>query len=276
MTFIITLISIVIERFFHWGHLRHWGWYERYEQSLNSRIGTWPSYALLFVSILPLLLVVGLINYLLCGILYGVLKIIFGVIVLLYCLGPSNLWLQVYSSINSLRKDDPKAAIDNINATFGLTPVDNAQDFHKGFTRVIFVEAYQRLFSVLFWFVVLGPVGAVLYRAVSLSAKSSPLDVMHAAQKTQLVMDWVPVRVFTFIFALGGHFTKVFAVWKNSFKLGLNSNDKVLADCGVAALDVMQNGRLPEEGVAEKEALALLDRVFVMGLVILAVIVLLT
>ncbi len=95
------------------------------------------------------------------------------------------------------------------------------------------------------------------------------------AEKTQALLDWLPVRVFTFIFALGGHFTQIFACWRKNAKRGVGANDALLEECGIAALDVTENGNMPEDGTAEDEAIALLDRVFVMAVVLLAAAVLL-
>jgi AmpE protein len=101
MTFIITLISLVIERFFHWSQLRQWRWFVKYQHGLSrSRVGNWPFWLLLILCVLPLLLVVGLVNQILDHWLYGILKLIFGIVVLMYCLGPSNLWVQVFASID--------------------------------------------------------------------------------------------------------------------------------------------------------------------------------
>ena len=275
MTFLITLISFVIERFFHWGQRRHWRWFANYQLWLNTRIGSWPSALAIIVTVLPLVLLVGLVDYFLSGWLYNVLSLIFGVLILVYCMGPANVWVQAYGCISELNKDDPKLAFERAHAAFGVeSPVDS-QAFHQSLVKAMFIEAYQRVFSVLFWFVLLGPMGAVLYRLVALMSASAELSLASMAAKVQQVLDWVPARLFSFIFALGGHFNDVFVCWKKNVLKGLNSSHALLAECGVAALDILERGRMPEDGAAEKETVALLDRVFVMALVILAATVLL-
>lgn len=277
MTFIMILVSLVIERFFHWTHLRHWRWFLLYQRWLgHSRVANWSSIFLLIVSVLPPVLLVGGVSFLLSGFLYGIFEIIFGIIILMYCLGPTNLWVQVYTSINELYKDDPSIAIEQVTTAFGISMPDNSQAFHQAFVRAIFIAAYKRVFAVIFWFALLGPAGALLYRLIALSATESPLGVTKLATKSQQVLDWIPVRLFTFIFALGGHFTNVITQWKKNLLQGLDSNKALLTECGISALDVLNNNFIPEDGSAEKEAVGLLDRVFVMSLAILAVIVLLT
>ncbi len=276
MTFIITLIALVIERFFHWSHLRYWRWFGTYQQWLShSRIARLPAGVLLALCLLPLVLLTGLLNYFLAGWFYGSLKLIFGVVVLLYCLGPANIWVQAWCSINQLQKDeDPNLIASTAQTEFAFHSAGNAQQFHQAFVRAIFIAANERVFSVVFWFILLGPVGAVLYRSIALMAAGSPLGLTQMARTVQQWLDWLPVRLLTFIFALGGHFVRVFACWKRMVLTGPEMNDVLLTDCGLAALDVMENGMMPEAGSAERETIVLLDRVFVMALVALALIVL--
>lgn len=276
MTFIIILIALIIERFFHWSHLRHWRWFARYQQFLSVRFMGWPKYLLLAACIVPPVLVVGLIDFLICHRLYEIPRLIFGVIVLVYCMGPDNLWVQIYSCIRALNKEDSQAAVGEVKKMFGISNVDQPQAFHQAFTRAIFIAANQRIFAVLFWFAIFGPLGAVLYRAVSLCVDNITLGISQTALYLQRLLDWLPARLFTFIFALGGNFTSVFKKWRAHVREGLVSNEAIIGECGIAALDGVKGEFLPEDGTAENEALSLLDRVFVMSLVILAMIVFIT
>ena len=273
MTFIIVLIAFLLERFFHWRHLRHWRWFANYEHLLSIRLKGQPAWLVLFAIVLPFLLVIGVLQYLLVGVFGGSLEFMVGMIVLLYCLGPDNLWVQAYRCIDALNKQDADA-MSHARTAFGVAITDNTQAFHQAFVRAIFVAAHQRIFAVLFWFVLLGPVGAVLYRIIeSISARS--IAGARIAVQIKDGLDWLPIRLVTFLFALGGHFTSVFACWKRDLFKGFNTNELFLTECGIAALDVLNNNQLPETGIAEQEALALIDRVFVAGLVLLAIVVLL-
>jgi membrane protein required for beta-lactamase induction len=276
MIFIITLIALLMERFFHWRHLRHWHWFKRYEQWLSVHIGQWPAILILFCNLLLPVAAVGIVGYLLSNILYGIPQFIFGVIIILYCLGPENVWLQTYRCINDLHKEDRAAALQEAHVFFGAQTSEHSQAFHRKFVHAIFVAAHQRIFAILFWFVILGPVGAVLYRIIGFYRTQSSSRLQPVSSQIGSWMDWLSIRLFTFLFALGGHFTKVIAHWKPSVLKGVKANDVLLTECGSAALDIVDGGVIPESGTAETEAIALLDRVFVMGLVILAVIVLVT
>lgn len=273
MTFIIILLALIIERFFDWNHVRRWRWFGAYQKWIGLRCSGWSGYLILLLTILPPVLLAALINHFLTGWLYGTLKLIFGVVVLLYCLGPVNFWAEAYASISSLQEQGSHPAFQKIKDAFGVSIIDTPETFHRAFTNALFIEANRRLFAVLFWFMLLGPAGALLYRMVDL-CRLRGIATMQVASLTQGWLDWLPVRAFTFVFALGGHFTKVARYWKqNMFSLP-KMNATLLTECGIAALDVMPAEHFPVDGSAEKETLALLDRSFVIGLVILAIAVL--
>lgn len=274
MIFIIILIALLMERFFHWRHLRHWHWFKRYEEWLSVHINHWPAALVLFCNLLLPVTLVGIVNYFLNGMLYGIPQFIFGVIVILYCLGPENVWVQTYRCLHDLNKENPAAVVEKVQVFFGTPAAEHSQAFHKKFVHAIFVAAHQRIFAVLFWFVILGPMGAVLYRIIGFYKTQSISNLQSIAIRIGSWMDWISIRLFTFLFALAGHFTRVFAYWQPNVLKGPEVNDALLTECGFAALDVVDDGLISESGTAEMEAIALLDRVFVIGLVILAVIVL--
>jgi AmpE protein len=273
MTFIITFIALVIERFFDWSHIRQWGFFDRYQKWLGLRLVKWPAYLVLTLMLLLPVAIVALLNYWLIGVMYGGLKLIFGVVVLVYCLGPKNFWAQTYSCISALHADDPHPEFAVIKDAFSLTDTSNPESFHRTFTNALFVEANRRVFAVFFWFILVGPAGAVLYRLVDLCRKQGATTA-YAATNVLAVLDWLPVRLLSLIFALGGHFTKVIKYWQHNVLTPPKMNDVLLSECGIAALDILEADKLPADGTSEKETIALLDRAFVIGLVILAILVL--
>ena len=273
MAFIITFIALVIERFFDWHHLRRWRWFGKCLAVLSQRLSAWPSALVFCLAILPPVVLVALLNHALAGWLYGVWKLLFGVFILIYCLGPMNFWAEAYKCISTLQGDDLPVACERARQAFGVTVCDNPQAFHRAFTNALFSEANRRVFAVLFWFIVLGPAGALLYRLVDI-CRSSNLTVMRPAEQMLAWLDWLPVRIFTLFFALAGHFTKVIQHWRHDVLTAPKMNSIILSECGIAALDVLEADRIPEDGTAEKETISLLDRVFVIALVVLAILVL--
>src|ERR1700679_3562010 len=108
MTFIITFIALIIERFFHWSHLRNWRWFNLYQRKLSttSLANTSPAFVLA-LCVLPWVIIVGIIHHFLGCCFYGIFQLIFGTAVLLYCMGPANLWVQTFACLHDLHDQDP-------------------------------------------------------------------------------------------------------------------------------------------------------------------------
>lgn len=274
MTFIVSLIALLIERFFDWSHLRHWHWFTRYQKYLALRFEDKSSYLILAISIVPLLIIVLLLEFLLQNTLYGLAELLFQLFILLYCLGPQNLWADTFSCISALGQD--KQAEEKVKKS---SRSGYSQSLHKHFLNNIFIEGHRRVFAIVFWFVILGPIGAVLYRTVSLSAANTEainVDLTQTSRAIEAVLDWLPVRVFAFIFALGGHFVQVLSCWQKKMLRGLDGNETILTDCGIAAIGIEDKNKVLEDGTIEKHAINLLDRAFIITLVAIALLVMLT
>ena len=278
MTFIVILIALLIERFFDWSHLRRWGWYSLYQQKIAHRFSHQSSYLILVLTILPILIIVSIVNFAANDWLYGLIKLLFQLFIFIYCLGPQNLWADTFSCINALTQGDSLAAEEKLKMMFGITEINSPIALPRQLVNHLFIEANRRIFAIVFWYVVAGPLGVVLYRTITLSAtnfskEDSPL-VSQSARFIETLLDWIPVRILIFIFALGGHFVQVVTCWRKANLLSLTMNETLLTECGSAALGDDANKPI-ENGSLVRNAVSLLDRVFVMMLVIIAISVLL-
>lgn len=279
MTFIVVLIGLLIERFFDWSHLRHWTWFSAYQRMIGQKLANKSAYLALAVSIIPLLLAVLAIEYFLQSWLYGFPNVIFKLLLLIYCLGPQNLWADSFACINALVQGDTQYAAEKLKSAFDITDTKYAQALHKHLLSRIFIEANRRVFAVIFWFTLLGPIGALLYRAICVSAQDSQKgmqSVTQDARKIESILDWPAVRLFTFIFALGGHFSHVLACWRRKVSSGLEGNEALLTECGIAALGYDDQDKIPEDGSVENNAISLLDRSFAIAIVFVALIALIS
>lgn len=280
MTFIVVLVALLIERFFDWSHLRHWYWFRALQNAVIHRLSA-TAYLILAVTIVPILLIVALIDYATVGLLYGFIKLIFHVVVLIYCLGPQNLWADTFACVNAMTQGDKDFAADKLKHSFGIADLTYSQSVEKHFLHTIFIEANCRVFAVVFWYLVLGPFGAVMYRLVTLSVPDVPEqeltpELTQQAHLIENILDWIPVRIFVFLFALGGHFVQVISCLRKKIFLGLNANESLLTECGTAAIGIEPAQPLPQDGSAERNAINLIDRCLVITLVLIAIGVLIT
>jgi AmpE protein len=250
MTFIIIFLALVIERYFHWQHLRQWRWFNYYNHWLVKAFGYLPAKLRLAGTVLIPVFIVGLVELLLGKIGSYLLEMLFGLIILIYCLGPTNLWVEIYS-----RKLEVSADSMSINKS----------------CAEIFLSAQERIFAILFWFVILGPIGAVLYRLLTLyKHEVDDVNNLMRANYYLSLLDWLPARGFVLILALVGNFTAVMTVSKRYLTKPASFNTALISEGGLAALHLPPSTELAESSVITR-IIELLDRVFIMSLVILAV-----
>lgn len=272
MTFIVILIALLIERFFDWSHLRQWQWFARYEQMITEKLSNQSASVCMSAVVIPLLVLVWLVNNVAGHLLFGFVGLIFNLVVLLYCLGPRNLWADGFAAINTMIHGDSYAA-DKVKTSLNMSDTSYSQAQRKQFLNMLFNQANSRVFAIVFWFAILGPVGAVMYRVVTLAATTEVSATLVSTARTWTdILDWLPVRLFTFLFALGGHFVQVLTIWRKNVLLGASSNETLLEECGQAALGGDEQ-KLGQDGVLERNAINLLDRSFVIMLVVMLVLV---
>jgi AmpE protein len=221
-----------------------------------------------------LLLGVYLLQLLLKHPLYGLLEFLLQLILFLYCLGPQNLWADTLACVSAFHHDEVPVVSERFQASFGVTAIVSKESL----LSPIFVAAHKRIFACVFWFVIAGPVGVILYRATTTAVASltpNELQTLSAATTLEALLDFIPARILACLFALAGHFANVLTCWKSLAIFKLNMNERLLAQTGNAALGADEMNQLSDE-VVVKNALALLDRVFIISIVILALAVLMS
>ena len=87
--------------------------------------------------------------------------------------------------------------------------------------EAVFRNALHRWFGVLFWFLLLGPVGALLYRLAAFSAEGAfartlPPTTLAGARSLHAVLDWPVAQLMTLSMALVGNFDAVFTAWREA------------------------------------------------------------
>lgn len=238
MKLLIVLMCLGLERFLHAGtflfRFNWFGWYlEKFHKFLGAESAS-RNYIEIAAVVLPVLIVVGAIYYASCYWLHGAFNFIVGTVILLYCLGPEDLYRQ---------------------------KSDMSQD--------LFSQANQRIFAVFFWFILLGPVAAVLYRMVALLANVAYANLSKAAETVLAIFNWLPARFFSLIFALVGNFVKAFSYWLDHVATGYSHNDELLENCGRMAQGLEVNTPLTAE--TTQSAFGLIDRTLIIFIVVAAI-----
>ena len=117
------------------------------------------------------------------------------------------------------------------------------------------LASHRHLFAILAWFVVLGPAGAVLYRACAVLAglwgnRNEPdfgAFGTFAAHAFSWI-DWAPARLTAAGFAAAGDFADAVYCWRTQAAGWKSRADGVILASGGGALGVRLGGTLHEEG----------------------------
>lgn len=106
----------------------------------------------------------------------------------------------------------------------------------------LFVLTYERIFAAMFWFVIFGPAGLILYSAVislrNFLVVEGHNNLLFYALKFKAILDWVPIRLLGLSYAIVGHFSSVSKLWQNHWQSGLQTDTPLAIECGSAALGV--------------------------------------
>ncbi len=240
MALISIILSLLLDRMLrHLHDLRDLSWFEHYTGLLSNLIASKNAWLkLVLVLFLPLFIILVL-QLLLQGVLFGVPYFVFGIFILMYCLGPACLSsdIEAYLDARSLGDDDEALHYAGALTERAASTVPDQQT--SDVTRAILHVANERIFSVLFWFVVLGPVGAVIYRMLTNMSKRDEIDsLLKVTQLSQGLITWIPAHMLAAGYALTGHFDGAFRAYQSRPKesdLSLTNYD-VLVTTGLGAL----------------------------------------
>lgn len=242
-----TLIAAVVALVL--GHLaqslaasvRHYGWYADWLRWLGTRFpedSIWRGRWGIALALVPPLLAVGLFQLALDEPLYGLAGLVFGIAVLFYVWGPRDLDLDVDAIVAA-----PDAA-SRREAAARLWPERATPSLDGGsLVEAVFRNALRRWFGVLFWFLLLGPFGAALYRLTELAAEGEaaqelPGETATGARTLLAILEWPVAQLLTLAMALVGNFDTVLGAWRESGGAALSLDNRFLGAVARASVKI--------------------------------------
>ncbi len=234
-------------------HLRELRWFDGYYDAGIRWISGWPRLAIyaglvlvLTVPALPVLIV----SLSLQGseIYWDVAYLSFAVLIVFFCLGPRDLASEVDDYCEAKDRSDDEAA-DRLLIEMSEAEHPRGSDLEV-VEEAIFVQSNNRIFGVIFWFVVLGPVGAWIFRVSDLLRRRVVFEHMRGQQGNDNVLiaieaiygllKWVPARLAMLGYALSGSFDDAMNAWRGELAVaGMaidRRNDMLIARVGKAAM----------------------------------------
>lgn len=258
MSFLVVLGCLGLERLLsRYQYLRHPIWLASWLGWHQSRPlpKSWRNGSLGLVGLLvPPLLLVGLAQGLLTELAMGLPGGLFAALVLLYSLGPEDLYTQVAELRTALEAGD-RERLERVATRLmdDIPPSFQDPRFLHTLTETVLIQAHGRYFAVLMWFLLLGPVGALGYRLVAEIRRLTLVQVRgglaSVTQRLLYVLDWPPAQVIAILFALAGCFEPALQGWRNC------APDRRHGDAGKAAVLCAGRGALQLDQAVIVEAL---------------------
>lgn len=184
------------------------------------------SYGVL-AAIVPGAVIVALIQIALAsgeGFIAWIVKLAFAVAVLIVSIGVRGLEYELEEYRRALERNDREAAYMHVRELLREGPPANADEMNRKLLEVMLIRNNERLLAILFWFAVLGPVGAVIYRStcqlkgIRHSGGVLSDDFLEAVLRLHAILDWIPSRITAICYAIIGSFVESVQQWRTGMR----------------------------------------------------------
>jgi membrane protein required for beta-lactamase induction len=262
MSVLALLLALALERgLTHLFHLRElrWldAWFDRAARLLGGAGGVTLGGAALAV-LLPVL-PVSLVDHALGSRLHGWPHFVFAVLVLLVSFGPRDLRDEVEDYAAALERGEREEALRLAGELLEGDAASRGAGRREAVEEAIFVQANNRIFGVIFWFLVLGPAGAWAFRVSDLMRRRAAFEAARrgadsasgraAAPLLHGLFAWIPARLAAGAYALAGSFEDAVGSWRIAVDRAaeglLDRTEDLLARVGKASLQPSLAGLAP-------------------------------
>ena len=258
MSLLAILISLILEKLLPPTHgLRSLAWIESYQQWVHTRLTNHPKWRgtpSLLIIVLPPLTGIATLQYLLNDLLVF-LGFVFSIIVLTYSLGPKNKRQLAREYLDAEERGDTgnaESMLQDIVSSTTSTPLpEDKLSRTRRLTDYLLIQTHEQLLAIFFWFVILGPMGAMLYRlTVELQQAGDATETgdaeFHAAViRLHYILAWIPGRLTALSYAVMGSFVHALHAWQNASHEEIDTNNNtspqihhLLLHIGQAALQL--------------------------------------
>jgi len=201
----------------------------------------------LSLALWPFLIVAQLVDSLLIAmpVVYGLVA----AVIVYFCVGWRSLLSHAMAVFVPLNADDLPAARDAVGRIVSRnTETLNAQEIASATTESVLENGSDAIFAPLFWFVIGGIPGVVLYRL------SNTLDAMWGYKNTRFlyfgwaaarlddVLNWLPARLTALAYAFSGSTAKALNCWREQAPTWKSPNAGPVMASGAGALNVELGG----------------------------------
>ncbi|MGH8279522.1 MAG: regulatory signaling modulator protein AmpE [Gammaproteobacteria bacterium] len=256
MNFLALVVGLLLDLALRkYEYLRGSRWFRAYFESLASlaqATGIWRASLGVLVIVMVPTIVTLFVGQLLAQVWIG-FGFAFGVLLVLLTLGPHDLHTRASEYLEVLRSGRREEARELARELLHTEPPVDSVACAEAITRTVFAEANDRLYGILFWFALLGPAGAVLYRSTDFlrrlpAEEPRSTEFIAAVARLHGVLAWIPAHLAALGYGLSGSFenavSELRTFYANCTLRFHQVSDDLLICAGLGALgpDAHQNG----------------------------------
>jgi AmpE protein len=269
MSVLALLLALALERgLTHLFHLREPRWLDGYFDRVSRVVAASPrgiaALAALLALALPVL-PVAVADRALGGHLFGLPQLALAVLILLLSFGPRDLRDEVDDYVDALGRGDRDGADRLAKELLEGDAAGRGSGRREAVEEAVFVQANNRIFGVIFWFMLLGPAGAWLFRVSDLMRRRAafeaarPSDMPRATGSAPALVHgllaWIPARLAALSYAFAGGFEDAIGNWRSAVDHAsrglLDRTEDLLARVGKGSLQPSLAGVAPDALDAE-------------------------
>jgi adenosylcobinamide-phosphate synthase len=171
------------------------------------------------------------------------------ILVLYACMGTRSLQQHAFEVYRALNDDDLPLARQQVGKIVSRqTDSMTADEVRRAAIESVLENGADAVFAPLFWFVLLGPLGALLYRL------SNTLDAMWGYKNPRFIafgwtaarmddlLNWLPARLTTLSYLLLGNSRQAWQAWRQQAHLLESPNAGPVMTAGAGSLNLQLGG----------------------------------
>lgn len=244
------LIAVALDRFIPDRHgFKPFAWYRTWAESIEQRFNGGSrihGIAAVLLALVPIVLGVVVARYIL-GEISTLLRFAFDVLVLYVCLDIYRLAGGARAVADALEAGDVREAEAQLKELAGKSAPDLSEaGISHATVEAVLKQGSALIISPLFWFILLGPAGAVLQRLASILDRlwghryERFVEFGWAAARFDDLLQWIPARITALSYAIMGSFEEALHCWRQRVGIWSDINSGPLLASGFGAMH-MQN-----------------------------------
>lgn len=252
MSLLVILLGITIDKFAESVEsLRKFAWFINYSDWMRLKLQQWSlrndTVMLIIILFIPVF-VVALVYQQLTDLL-SLLGFVFSAAVFVFCIGPRDVHNRANKYIEALERGDQTEANQLVAEILDDEPQpEDESQLIRRIDEILLIASNNNFLGMVFWFVILGPVGAIIYRLNHVLLKSLRADnseeksgFLQSAQLLFSILNWIPSHLTAITYAVTGNFVDAIHQWKihKSYDhLDPEAANNMLIDTGLGAIQI--------------------------------------